>query len=299
MKNKILLTVVLFLVPVAIISSKKKEPIVPIPTKEITVKLKMETTGKEEILPLEEYIIGVVAAEMPASFHMEALKAQAIAARTFVVQKLNEDTNDISASTYDQAYIDETGMQKKWKEDFQTYYTKIAEAVKSTEGKVIMYDNVPIKSYYFAFSNGYTENAQTVFQETKPYLVSVPSKWDNEDINKFSTTVYFPRKEFCKTLAIDCDEIKITSVKRNDTHHVETLDINGKEYTGISLRKILGIRSTDFELRVTENIVEVTTTGYGHGVGMSQYGANGMAKEGKTYQDILAYYYQGTTLSNI
>lgn len=245
-------------------------------------------------LPLEDYVVGVVAAEMPASFELEALKAQAIAARTYVLQYL--ETNDkIGSTTASQVYIDKNAMQAKWQTDFDKYFSKITKAVHSTEGLVIKYNNKLIKSYYYAMSNGYTENSQNVFNESIDYLVSVESKWDANNEKE----ILLSKEEFCTKLALTCENISITNIKRNESNRVTTLNINGQEFTGIAIRKLLNLRSTDFYISVNENNILIKTKGYGHGVGLSQYGANNMAKLGYHYDEILKYYYQNTEITNL
>lgn len=301
--NKKLFFVVLLLLPITIFSfnfSKKKEQ-----KKEEYPEVLAEQNKKQQTvaliynensltLPLEDYVVGVVAAEMPASFELEALKAQAIAARTYVLQYL--ETNDkIGSTTASQVYIDKNAMQAKWQTDFDKYFSKITKAVHSTEGLVIKYNNKLIKSYYYAMSNGYTENSQNVFNESIDYLVSVESKWDANNEKE----ILLSKEEFCTKLALTCENISITNIKRNESNRVTTLNINGQEFTGIAIRKILNLRSTDFYISVNENNIFIKTKGYGHGVGLSQYGANNMAKLGYHYDEILKYYYQNTEITNL
>lgn len=294
---------VLLLLPITIYSfnfSKKKEQ-----KKEEYPEVLAEQNKKQQTvaliynensltLPLEDYVVGVVAAEMPASFELEALKAQAIAARTYVLQYL--ETNDkIGSTTASQVYIDKNAMQAKWQTDFDKYFSKITKAVHSTEGLVIKYNNKLIKSYYYAMSNGYTENSQNVFNESIDYLVSVESKWDANNEKE----ILLSKEEFCTKLALTCENISITNIKRNESNRVTTLNINGQEFTGIAIRKLLNLRSTDFYISVNENNILIKTKGYGHGVGLSQYGANNMAKLGYHYDEILKYYYQNTEITNL
>lgn len=301
--NKKLFFVVLLLLPITIFSfnfSKKKEQ-----KKEEYSEVLAEQSKKQQTvvliynensltLPLEDYVVGVVAAEMPASFELEALKAQAIAARTYVLQYL--ETNDkIGSTTASQVYIDKNAMQAKWQTNFNKYFSKITQAVHSTEGLVIKYNNKLIKSYYYAMSNGYTENSQNVFNESIDYLVSVESKWDANNEKE----ILFSKEEFCTKLALTCENISITNIKRNESNRVTTLNINGQEFTGIAIRKLLNLRSTDFYISVNENNILIKTKGYGHGVGLSQYGANNMAKLGYHYDEILKYYYQNTEITNL
>lgn len=304
MKNKILLLIVVFLIPIAVISFQKSETNFQLEENrklEVKVRLKNEETDQIVEIPLEEYIIGVVAAEMPASFNMEALKAQAVASRTFAIERLDQkkDEYDLKDSISDQAYITKEKMKVKWQNDYSIYLSKITQAVEETAGEILTYEEKPIKAFYFAMSNGKTENAENVFKESYPYLTSVDSKWDNESLNKFNTDIYIPKSEFCEKLNINCKQIKISNIHRNTSNHIETLSINDKTFTGVELRKKLQLRSTDMNIQIENNIIKITTTGYGHGVGMSQYGANGMAKDGNSYKQILTHYYKGTKITTI
>jgi len=251
-------------------------------------------------MKLEDYIIGVVAAEMPVSFESEALKAQAVAARTFALYKM-EHRNldyDIIIGVSDQAYNNLDEMHQKWQNNFEQNYNKVKEAVLNTQNEIITYQGKTIESFYFSMSNGYTENCELVFQEQLPYLTSVESNWDNENIKNYEVQKKVSKSEFCQILSINCNNIIISDIKRTEAKRVDTITINDKTLKGVEMRKLLSLRSTDFDIEIGEEVV-ITTRGFGHGVGMSQYGANGMAKEGKDYQQILKYYYQNIEISKI
>ena len=255
------------------------------------------TVIKETSDPMEDYLIGVIACEMPASFNEETLKSQAIASRTyayFLKSKNIEPTND----TRTQCLITKEKMKSIWKDDYDFYYNKIKSAVESTKNLVLKYDGKIIPAYYFSFSNGYTENSTSVFSESYPYLQSVSSEYEKENIN-FEKEVTIPKEKFCDKLGITCNDIIISNVKRNSTNRVESIIINGKKFTGIEVRKTLGLRSTDFVIKLNENDINITTYGYGHGVGMSQYGANYLANQGFNYEYILKYYYKDVIISSI
>ena len=250
-------------------------------------------------LDLEEYIIGVVAGEMPASFNMEALKAQAIASRTYAMYKMKNLNNYVLSTTInDQVYLTIEQMKSKWGNDFDYYYDRVKTAVEETKGQVITYNDDLIISYYFAISNGYTDNATDVFNENKSYLVSVDSKWDR-NYSSYSSTRTMIKANFCSKLGISCDVINITNVSRDTNHYVRNITINGKTFSGREVFNKLGLKSHDFEISVSGDNVIIKTLGFGHGVGMSQYGAQGMAKEGYTYENILKHYYQNTEISNL
>lgn len=302
MKNKILLSIVIILLPIAVISFFKKETNFNLPKseKKETEKnytIKLQTDNEVLTLGLEEYVIGVVAGEMPASFEEEALKAQAIASRTYAMYKKNLNNNyDVKATTADQVYLTNEQMQDKWQGDYAKYLNKIKQAVDSTKNEVIKYHNEIIKSYYFAMSNGKTEDAINVFNEQQDYLVSVESA---EDSRNLIQTTNLTKEEFCQKLNIDCQKIQIGIINYSDSGRVKDITINNKTFLGTEMRNLLGLRSTDFTLKVNDNEIEITTKGYGHGVGMSQYGANEMAKNGANYQEILKHYYKNVEIAKI
>ncbi len=303
MKNKILLgaVVILSFILIVVISTKKETDHSFFETED-TIKIKTQENKIEE-LNLEEYLIGVLAAEMPASFHEEALKAQAVASRTYAMYKINTNENqdyDILNDVTNQAYITKEEMKEKWQDQYAYYLEKVTKAVTATEKEVMYYDGEIIEAFYFAMSNGITEDAQSVFKESLPYIKSVSSSWDNEQLNNFSVNTSFTKNEFCNKLNLtNCTVINISNIKRNLTNRVESLVINNQEFLGTQIRQLLSLRSTDFKINVDNNNITITTKGYGHGVGMSQYGANGMAKEGFTYQEILNYYYNDISINKL
>lgn len=300
MKNIYLLIAVIILSIIGFISSFKKETTYfNKENKELEVTIKNQEEGTIETLDLEEYIIGVVAGEMPASFEDEALKAQAIAARSYALNKIKSTNKeyDLLTDITNQVYITKEEMQEKWQDEYEKYYDKIKKAVEDTKNLVMMYDGEVISAYYFAMSNGKTEDVSLVFGENIDYLVSVDSSWD-ENVKNFMVTNEIEKEEFCEKLDISCEEIKIEEIKRTDSNRVDTIKINGKEYKGTKIRALLNLRSTDFDIEIKESI-NITTRGYGHGVGMSQYGANEMAKNGATYEEILKYYYKDINLTKI
>lgn len=250
-------------------------------------------------MKLENYVIGVVAAEMPATFSIESLKAQAVAARTFAYKKLVNKQIDIDDIKEDkgQAYITVKQMKEKWNNSFDKNYEKVSKAVLETKGEIITYKDKPINAYYFSMSNGSTEDSQNVFHE-EDYLVSVSSPWD-KNVNNFEVTNSYSIGEVLKKLDLSEKGIVISKINRNETNHVENITINNKEFTGIEIRKKLGLRSTDFDITLTNDLVKVKTRGYGHGVGMSQYGANYLGNNGHNYKEILSYYYKDVTYTKI
>ena len=298
MKNRNLVIAVIILTIIAILSSfDKKETVFLNEEKKVTIK-NNETTEEKE-LELEEYIIGVVAGEMPASFEVEALKAQAIAARSYAMNKVNssKETYDLVTDVSNQVYITQDEMKEKWQSEYDYYYKKIKDAVLETKGLVMKYNDEIISAYYFAMSNGSTEDVSLVFGESKDYLQSVDSSWD-ENVKNFTVETNITKEEFCKKLDISCNDIIINNIKRSETNRVNEITINNKTFKGTEVRSILNLRSTDFNIEINESI-KITTKGYGHGVGMSQYGANEMAKNGSTYEEILKHYYNNIEISKI
>ena len=298
MKNKILLSIIIILLPITVFMLSKQASPKPqnssdqtSQAKEIYIDLLINNEKKH--IPLEEYLVSVVGAEVPALFDMEALKSQAVASRTFALYQ--ENTRGYVTTT-DQAYNSLEELQQKWQDNYYTYLKRITDAVNMTKNQVITYNKKLIKAYFYAMSNGYTTTSLSVFNESLPYLNTIMPTFDNETNTKFKVTKKVSKDEFCKTLNVDCAALTINNIITDYSNRIETLSINKKTYTGIEIRKIFNLRSTDFTITVENNDVIFTTKGYGHGVGMSQYGANAMAKEGSNYKDILEYYYQGVTI---
>lgn len=306
MKRSLLLYIItLILIPIFVISiifnlsSKEKILTENKSTTEKTkkyIKIKINKNNNIIELDLEDYIIGVIAGEMPASFELEALKAQAVASRTYAIYKM-ENNKNIETTTDDQVYITETEMKEKWQDEYDFYYKKIKQAVSETKHQIMTKDNKVFKSYYFAMSNGYTEDSITVFGDTTTKSVSSP--WDNETLNKFIVSTEFTEEELKTKLNITESIKNITITKTDKNNRVNEIKVNNIIYTGIEFRKKLNLRSTDFKVEQNDNKYIITTRGYGHGVGMSQYGANGMAKENYTYKEILEYYYQNIKIKEI
>ena len=295
MNNKYLFIIVIILVVIASVSSSKKRTTYFNNEEEkvkenIIVKIKNKDNTVNNI-ELEQYVIGVVAGEMPASFNDEALKAQAIASRTYAVYKMNTSKGDYDLVTdvSNQVYITNEEMQEKWGSDYNKYLEKVTNVVNDTKDLVMTYNGEVIESFYFAISNGKTENVTSVFNEERDYLKSVESSDTN--VNNFMKTITISRSEFCNKLNINCDNIVVKDIKNNETGRIDELNINNKVFKGTEIRRLLSLRSTDFKINVSDNI-SITTKGYGHGVGMSQYGANEMAKNGSSYEEILKHYYQ-------
>lgn len=318
--NRILVFVVILLVPIAIMTSNDQEDDsvvekdpgnisleIPISSEENESKddtyqvMLSDNSDKSDAftMDLEDYIIGVVAGEMPASFSLEALKAQAVASRTFALYKMESNKDYVLSTTInDQVYLTQDDMKNKWGNDYEYYYNRVKEAVLDTEGEVLTYNGELASTYYFAISNGYTDDALTVFQEDRDYLVSVESPWD-KNYQSYTSLYTMNKSDFCGKLEITCGDIQVSQINRADNHYVREITINGKTFTGIQVFQKLNLKSTDFTITPKGDTVEIQTLGFGHGVGMSQYGAQGMANDGYLYQDILKHYYQNTEITKL
>ncbi|WP_433745311.1 stage II sporulation protein D [Falsibacillus pallidus] len=259
-----------------------------------------------EKLPIEKYVIGVVASEMPADFEEEALKAQALTARTYIINQLMlkdhagvPDGAVVTDTVQHQVYKSLADLKGIWGKDYDWKLKKVTDAVKATAGQIITYKNQPIQAAFFSTSNGYTENSQDYWENSVPYLQSVASPWD-KDSPKFIAKKTMSIQEFESKLGIHLgsDGSVGTVTARTSGKRVGTVKIGGKTFSGREVREKLELNSSDFSwVKKGKNIV-ITTKGNGHGVGMSQYGANGMAQEGKTYKQIVAYYYKGTEIAS-
>ena len=277
-------------------SSEKKNK--NISTKEErTIKVEVYKSNGEIIkLDLEEYIIGVVAAEMPASFNPEALKAQAIVARTYALKTIKQNKK-LTDSVSTQSYIDTLSMKSKWGSDYSKYYMKIKNAVMNTKNMYIMRNGELIDAVYHSISNGYTENSQEVWGYSVPYLKAVESPWDKNSSGYLKKVIKSENEVFEIFNINNLNDIEI--LKRNSTGHVSIVKVGEDIYSGIDIRQLLSLRSTDFDFEIKENKLEIITRGYGHGVGMSQYGANGMANNGYKYDEIIKHYYQGVNIISL
>jgi stage II sporulation protein D len=254
--------------------------------------------GTVETISLEDYVAGVVSAEMPAAFNIEALKAQSVLARTYALKKV--DNNQVlSDTTSNQVYKDIQELKAMWGSSFDTYYNKVKNAVLDTKGSYLTYNGSYIEAVYHSTSNGMTEDSLAVWGNSYPYLKSVDSHWDLSASSYLRET----SKEFdvlSSIIGIDFNSTtSIEVLSRTSSNRIDKIMIGGKVYTGVEARNLLGLRSTDFDIRFEEGKAVFVTRGYGHGVGMSQYGANGMAKEGYKYDEILSHYYPNTQIKKL
>ena len=279
-----------------------------------TVKLLHTDTNKIEELDIDEYLYGVVSAEMPASFEEEALKAQAVVARTYTIYKIinNEDkhgdANICDDSTCCQAWISEEDRKEKWKEDEKdTNWNKILNAVNSTKGEIITYEGKPINAFFHSNSGGATEAPVDVWGGSGyPYLQSVSTSGEDA-YSQYSSEVEITKEEFTEKIKeehsdfkIDFDEKDCIKIEEyTEGNRVKKIKIGNLELSGVEVRNILGLRSANFKVIIEKEKIKFEVIGYGHGVGMSQTGADSLAKEGKTYEEIIHHYYTNVEIENI
>ena len=256
------------------------------------------TNGTILKLGLEEYLVGVVSAEIPASFNEEALKAQAVIARTYT-KKLIDSGRKITDSVKTQVYKSNDELKNMWGINYDKYYNKVKNAVLQTKGKCVTYNGEFIDAVYHSTSNGYTEDAIFVWGNNIPYLKTVTSPWDTS-ANSFLRSTDISFLEISSKLGFDFNyDTTIEIISKDESGRVSKIIVGDKVFTGVELRNILGLRSADFDVTKNSSGITFTTRGYGHGVGMSQYGANGMANSGYTYEQILKYYYFNVEVTNM
>ena len=247
-------------------------------------------------LNMTDYLIGVVSSEMPASFNLEALKAQSVLARTYAL-KAKQTGKKLTDTVNTQSYIDIDQMKNKWGNSFNTYYNKIKNAVENTNEEYLSYNGNYIEALYHSTNNGKTESSLDVFGNYYPYLISVSSEYD-KNASSYLKAISMPLDTISNKLGLNLNNDSVISIlSYTDGGNIKEININGNNFSGKKVRELLGLRSADFDISISDNNANITTRGYGHGVGMSQYGANGMANAGYGYKDILSHYYPGTTLT--
>ena len=306
MKKILLIVIIVVFVRFLIVNSYKIQKVKEIKLNyesNYFIRVKRTSTNEIQNIPFEEYIVGVLAGEMPIYFDKEAFKAQAVAARSYAFKRMeyNKDNDyDVVDSIMNQVYLDDNYLKDAWGEDYINNINKLREVVNETSMEYLEYDGEVIDALFFSTSNGYTETASLVFNVDLPYLKSVKSSWDEKTSSAFRNNTSMDINSFYKKLGLSySDSFDFKVLKRSSTNRIVTLSINGKEFTGKSLYDKLGLRSLDFSLKKDGDKIIISTTGYGHGVGMSQYGAKGMAEEGYNYKEILSYYYSGTSIKKI
>ncbi len=273
----------------------------------LVVAVLSEQGGREKML-LEEYLVGVVSAEMPASFEPEALKAQTIAARTYVYRQIkqpqadNGSAEDITVSADPavfQAFNNEKQRKEKWRDKAPDYEEKIRQAVGATSGIIVTKDGRPVSTPYSAVCGGHTSSSANVWGGDNSWLQSVVCKWDTE-APKYESQLTLPLQEAASKLSVEAKSLpgmKIT-MKDNDGRVAE-ISVGEKTISGQDMRTALELNSTNFSWQIKGDEIIFQVRGYGHGVGLCQYGANGMAKAGYDAEEILRHYYSGVELSKI
>lgn len=279
---------------------------------DLSVRVADARTGLISEQRLEDYLIGVVAAEMPASFEHHALAAQAVAARTYTVRKLlrggcrSTDADVCTSSSCCQAFSSEERQQSRWTNTYLDNRARIEAAVRETAGEILLYAGEPIEALYHSASGGSTEDSEEVFAVARPYLRAVRS--DKETgTSRLAGSVTLSYADFCKKVNAACPEAglsqtrlaeQIEIVSRSASGRVRTIRLGGEQITGKRFRYLVGLDSTLFTVTLTGSSVRIDSKGFGHGVGLSQTGANGMAQEGADYREILLHYYTDVTLAS-
>ena len=300
MKKFITITIMISIIPFLFVKTFTKKD--NIKFKYITnniIRVLDEKTGQITEIPFEDYIKGVVASEMPTTFELEALKAQAVASRSYATYQMNGNNTkeyDVTNTTTNQVYKTESQLKQIWKDEYPQKINKIKKAVTETENQILTYNNQVVNAMFFSTSTGVTENSEEIFSSKVPYLRSVASKWDEESPS-YQDTYKLTLNDFYNKLSLPYNQtLTITNIEKTTTGRTKKLNINGQTINGRQLAQKLSLRSNYFDITQNENDITITTKGFGHGVGMSQYGANGMAKEGYKYDQILKYYYQNTEI---
>ncbi len=276
-------------------------------TDDTTVKVMSVSGNNITEMSLKEYLLGVIAGEMNASYHEEALKAQIIAAHTLLLYTKEHNTKDLKGAditdsyAMHQAYITPDEQKKKWNDNYETYKEKIEKCIDEVQELTLQYDGEYICAVFHAISNGTTENATDVWGGKYPYLISVSSIGDKLS-PAYQSQVKFSENEFKEKLKDsdlkfgDKPEKWVEKITNTDTGMVKTITICGKEFKGTDIRKLFDLRSSTFNCEYKDGEFVFTVNGYGHGVGMSQYGANYMAQQGFSYEEILKHYYTGVEI---
>ncbi len=272
-----------------------------------------EVNGSREKLSFDEYLIGVVAANMSTGYAMEALRAQAVIARTYALYNmalLNEDSDrsNFTTSELGLSYLGRDELKEYWgSEDYSEYYARLENAIHSTKDKVILYDNDLILPVFFDTGSGFTRNALEAWGVSVPYLVSVSSKQDITSTNYLSIKEYEVDDlialldKYYADLSLSEKKFfdEVTVANRDSAGYATKINLGSRTVSGEEFAKVIGLASNHFYIEDYEGKVRIVCNGSGHGIGLSQYGANAMAEEGSTYKEILSYYYTGTSLADL
>ena len=277
-----------------------------------TITLLHKKTGETEQVNIDEYLCNVVSAEMPADYEIEALKAQAIVARTYTIYKIlnkkHENADICDDSTCCQAWISKEDRFARWEESKrESNWQKICNCVNSTKGKIITYDNQPINAFFHSNSGGITEIPVNVWGGTGyPYLQSVETSGE-DGYKQYASEVILTQEKLLNKLKEKYDDISIDFSNNDDIRileytestRVKTVKFGNHELSGVEARTLFGLRSTNFEIIRENNNIKFSVKGYGHGVGMSQTGADSMAKQGSTADEIIKHFYTGVEIKDV
>lgn len=305
MKKWLLVGILMILIPYIIVNNFMHQTLIQFEhnVHDKKIKVKREKTGEILELYFEDYIVGVLSGEMPAKFEEEALKAQAVAARSYALKQMEKKESreyDVVDSVSNQVYLDDNNLKEKWGGDYTKNLNKIKKVVLETRGEYIAYHGEVIEAFFFSTSAGKTENSEEVFSSARPYLKSVDSSWDKEVSPVFQVENELSLSDFYTKLGLTYQEkLNLEVTKKTSTGRVKKIKINGTEMDASKIREKLNLKSTFFHITQVGTNVHIKTLGYGHGVGMSQYGAQGMAKAGYNYQEIIKHYYQGVEIKKI
>jgi len=281
------------------------------PLADADIVFSVQTDSGIETVNMADYLPGVLAGEMPALFETQALMAQAVAARTYILHRMehgsaNHPEADIcNSAACCKAYASTEQLMENWGDHFDEYDAKISNAVTATDGQYLTYNGSLIEAVFHSSSAGATESSGSIWND-RPYLVSVDSPESESDVPNYVSQITFSAELLKAQLSARYAEMLFPhnpaewfqDVVRNDSGRVQSARVCGVTLSGTQLRSVLGLRSTAFTMEYADNTFTFTATGYGHGVGMSQYGANVYAKQGWSYADILAHYYPNTQLTS-
>ena len=305
MKKNIIFITLLIFIPffIVLIYNKNYKEIKLEYINNIYIRVKRQKNDIIQTIPLEEYIVGVLAGEMPIDFEMEAFKAQAVASRSYALARIEYNKSndyDVVDSIMNQVYLDNEYLKSAWGNNYIKNINKLRQAVNETIDEYLVYNDKIVDAMFFSTSNGYTEDSKNVFNFSVDYLKGVESPWDKDVSSAFSSKKYMSLKDFYNKLGLEYNKnLNIEIVKRSKSGRILKININNINFNGTDLYNKLGLKSTDFDIELLGEEILIKTKGYGHGVGMSQYGALGMAKEGYTYDEILKHYYSGVLIKKI
>ena len=290
---------------------RTEQPLPPVPSPAVeAVQVCVKHGDMVADVPLEVYLIGVVASEMPADFEPEALRAQAVAARTYTLYCARTGKHADADVCTDfhccQAWKSDEAMREDWGEAYPEKLSRIRDAVESTAGEYLQFAGQAAFTAFHSSSAGFTEACGAIWSEL-PYLVSVSSPEDSSSVPNYVSSFSISAPELCDTLRLLHPEANFSAppeewigeITRDESGRVSALTIGGAAFTGVKLRELFALRSTAFTLDYADGNFTFTVIGFGHGVGMSQYGANVMASDGADYRTILAHYYPGTELVSL